>query len=111
MSHLPEDSAERKNIPITTGVLDYFPNALVEVAKVSKHGNDKHNPGEPLHWSRNKSNDHRDCVVRHIMQAGEIGADGIRHSAGAAWRALANLEEELIADGATPGRGTTWENE
>lgn len=104
---MPEDSAARKEVPVVSGFLDYFPNAVVEVAKVSKFGNDKHNPGQPLHWSRHKSNDHRDCVVRHIMQAGEIGPDGIRHSAEAAWRAMANLEEELIAAGATPGRGTT----
>lgn len=107
MSFLPEDSAERKAIPITSGVLDYFPNAIAAVAVVSKFGNTKHNPGEPLHWSRGKSNDHADCVARHLMGRGTVGKDGIRHSAELAWRALALLEEELIADGAEPGRGTT----
>ena len=32
---LPADSAERKCIPITSGVLDYFPLAIAEVAKAS----------------------------------------------------------------------------
>jgi len=57
---LPEDSAERKGIPLVTGLLDYFPAALAEVAKVSVAGNEKPNPGQPLHWSRDKSNDHAD---------------------------------------------------
>lgn len=108
---LPEDSQARKEIPITTGVLDYFPNALAAVAEVSKKGNDKHNPGEPLHWSREKSNDHADCITRHLMDRGKIGKDGIRHSAEGAWRYLALLEEELIAEGAEPGRGTSHSGE
>ena len=33
---LPTDKDARKDIPITTGVIDYFSAALVEVAKVSK---------------------------------------------------------------------------
>lgn len=105
---LPTDDAERKGLPITTGVLDYFPNALAEVAKVSKAGNDKHNPGQPLHWSRHKSTDQADALCRHLMERGGIDeGTGVRHSAQLAWRALALLEEELIAEGATPGRGTS----
>lgn len=46
---------ERKALPIVTGVLDYFPNALLEVAKCSKAGNDQHNPGQPLHWDKTKA--------------------------------------------------------
>lgn len=104
----PVESQARKDVPLVSGVLDYFPNALQEVAKVSKQGNDKHNPGQPLHWSRHKSGDHRDCIGRHLLDTGKIDADtGVRHSAELAWRALANLEEELIAEGAIPGRGTS----
>ena len=40
---LPTDAKERKNLPIASGVLDYFPKALAEVARVSKVGNDQHN--------------------------------------------------------------------
>lgn len=64
---LPEDSGERKDIPMDSGCLEYFPAALAGVAKHSKLGNDKHNPGQPLHHSRGKSSDHGDCVVRHKM--------------------------------------------
>lgn len=92
---LPEDAAERKSAPMCEGVLDYFPNALAEVAKVSKFGNDKHNPGQPLHHSRGKSLDHADCILRHLVDRGKLDSNGIRHSACVAWRALALLQEEL----------------
>ena len=92
---LPTESKERKEYPITTGVLDYFPNAIAEVARVSKQGNDQHNPGQPLHWSREKSADHADCIARHLVERGKLDVDGMRHSAKLAWRALANLQEEL----------------
>lgn len=93
--NLPSDPKERKRIPIVTGVLDYFPRAIAEVAKISLLGNDQHNPGQPLHWSRDKSTDHADCIGRHLIDRGTIDSDGGRHSAKLAWRALANLEIEL----------------
>ena len=92
---LPTDAKERKNFPVATGVLDYFPDAIVAVAQVSKIGNDQHNPGEPLHWSREKSSDQADCLVRHLIERGTLDSDGIRHSAKLAWRALALLQLEL----------------
>jgi hypothetical protein len=92
---LTADATERKGIPITTGVLDYFPLAVAEVAKVSKAGNDQHNPGQPLHWARGKSIDHHDCIARHLIDRGTIDTDGQRHSAKLAWRALAALQVEL----------------
>jgi len=95
---LPTDPAQRKNTPITTGVLDYFPLALAEVARVSKAGNDQHNPGQPLHWSKGKSTDHADCIARHLVDRGTWDTSDNppqRHSAKLAWRALANLQIEL----------------
>lgn len=92
---LPTDAKERKNVPIATGVLDYFPLALVEIAKLSKIGNDQHNPGQPLHWDKTKSTDHADCILRHLIDRGTLDTDGARHSTKVAWRALANLEIEL----------------
>lgn len=92
---LPTDPQERKGIPITTGVLDYFPRAIAEVAKCSKAGNDQHNPGQPLHWAKGKSTDHADCIPRHLIDRGTFDTDGIRHSAKLAWRALALLQIEL----------------
>lgn len=92
---LSTDAAERKATPITTGVLDYFPLALAEVAKCSKAGNDQHNPGKPLHWAKEKSTDHADCIARHLIDRGSRDTDGVRHSAKLAWRALALLQIEL----------------
>jgi hypothetical protein len=92
---LTADPVERKGIPIATGVLDYFPLAIAEVARVSKAGNDQHNPGQPLHWDRTKSLDHADCIGRHLVDRGSFDSDGMRHSAKLAWRALAALQTEL----------------
>src|SRR4029077_19277946 len=103
---LPTGSKERKALPIASGVLDYFPAALAAVADVSRAGNDKHNPGQPLHWSRGKSMDHADCIARHLLERGTVDAeDGLPHSAKLAWRALALLQEELEAAGAPLARG------
>jgi hypothetical protein len=94
---LPTDKAARKAIPIATGCLDYFPDAIAAVADLSRVGNDQHNPGQPLHWSRGKSDDHPDCLVRHLLERGTIDTDGVRHSAKVAWRALAILQLEIEA--------------
>lgn len=101
---LPEDPAARKDVPMARGVLDYFPNALAAVAAVSKKGNDQHNPGQEMHWAREKSTDHADCILRHLVDRGTVDTDGAAHSAKVAWRALALLESELIEAGAKPGR-------
>lgn len=69
---LGTDREERKNTPITSGVLKYAPAALAGVARVSKAGNDIHNPGEPLHHARGKANDHSDCIARHLMDVNDI---------------------------------------
>ncbi|WQZ00690.1 hypothetical protein NP1_35 [Xanthomonas phage NP1] len=103
--HLPTDSAERKGIPLAQGVLYYFPAALAEIAKLSKAGNEKHSPGQPLHHARGKSTDHADCIIRHLIDSGTIDPeDGMRHSAKVAWRALALLQEELEQAGAPLAR-------
>jgi hypothetical protein len=96
---LPTDAKERKAVPIGTGVLDYFPDALAEVARVSLIGNEQHNPGQPLHWAKEKSTDHADCIIRHWIDRGKRDSDGTRHSAKLAWRALALLQIELESEG------------
>lgn len=106
---LPTVDAERKKIPLATGVLDYFPAALIEIAKVSYQGNEQHNPGQPVHWARGKSADHASTMQRHFMERGTIDSDGMRHSAKMAWRALALLQEELEAAGAPLARGARVE--
>lgn len=86
---------KRKERPVFTGVLRYFPDAIMEIAKVSLQGNKQHHPDKPLHWDRNKSNDDFDALARHLIDAGTIDDDGIRHTAKVAWRALACLQKEL----------------
>lgn len=71
---LTTDSAQRKDIPIRSGALDYFPAAIAGVAVHSVTGNKKHNPGEELHHARGKSMDHADCVERHLTDIGDIKA-------------------------------------
>jgi hypothetical protein len=106
---MPEGSGARKDVPLCTGVFDYFPAALAEVAKLSKYGNDKHNPGEPLHWARGKSMDHADCIARHLVDRGQRDPDtGLSHTVALVWRALALLQEELEARGAPVSRGSRF---
>ena len=106
---LPGDATSRKECPLVTGVLDYFPLALAEVARISQAGNDQHNPGQPLHWAREKSADHADCVGRHLIERGMIDKDGQRHTAKMAWRALALLQQELeLEAGFTPVPEEEW---
>jgi len=100
-SHVPSQADERKALPLFSGVLAYFPDALLAVADVSKKGNDQHNPGEPLHWAKEKSADEADALVRHLLDHGTLDSDGVRHSAKVAWRALALLQREIDKERAT----------
>lgn len=103
---LPSDAKERKATPIYSGVVKYFPLALAAVARVSKAGNDQHNPGQPVHWAREKSTDHEDCIMRHLVDVAAgvtLDTDGELHLAKVAWRALAALQ---IAEEKRLGAGT-----
>ena len=91
----PNDASGRKSRPVASGVLDYFPDALVAVAHVSWVGNEQHNPGQPLHWDRSKSTDEADAMLRHFLQRGTMDTDGVKHSAKMVWRALALLQKEI----------------
>ena len=91
---LADDAQARKETPIFAGVLNYFPLAIAAVARVSKRGNDQHNPGEPLHWARGKSMDHPDCIARHLIDVETLSPEGeYRHAEALAWRALAMLQQ------------------
>lgn len=92
---LPTDYASRKALPIFDGVLMYFPDAIAAVAAVSVAGNSQHNPGEKLHWAREKSTDQLNTAQRHMMDHGMGNVrdtDGTYHIAKAAWRLLAELQ-------------------
>jgi hypothetical protein len=71
---LTTNSAARKDIPMFSGLKAYFGAALAGVARHSKRGNDKHNPGEPLHHARGKSTDHEDCIERHLLDIADMEA-------------------------------------
>jgi hypothetical protein len=103
---LPTDSNERKEYPLYRGCVRYFPAALAGVARISKAGNDKHNPGEELHHARGKSTDHGDCIIRHLMDVTDLLAahersqatlvseqDILNEASQLVWRALAFSQE------------------
>lgn len=92
------EAQHRKQRPVFSGVLKYFPLALQEVAYCSWVGNEQHNPGKPLHWDRSKSADELDAMTRHMMDIDGVDTDGCRHAAKVAWRALAYLQKLLEAE-------------
>ncbi len=87
----------RKERPLYSGVIAYFPDALMEVAYVSFKGNQQHNPGQPLHWAKEKSADHLDACARHMADHSKnpVDTDQALHLAKNAWRALAELQMYL----------------
>lgn len=102
---LPTDSNARKEYPLFRGVLRYFPAALAGAARISKMGNDKHNPGEELHHARGKSQDHGDCIIRHLIDTADLISaldksignvtkqDVLNEASQLVWRALAFSQE------------------
>jgi hypothetical protein len=94
---LPSNSKARKVIPIFSGVLKYFPDAIAAVAHTSYVGNEQHHPDTELHWDRSKSKDEYDACARHLVDRAEheFDYDGQRHMAKVAWRALAALQKEI----------------
>lgn len=82
----PTESKARLTYPVFSGLLNYFPNACAAVAHHSFLSNEQHNPGEPMHWSKDKSIGTGDQIVRHLME-GDYEA--------CAWRALELLERKI----------------
>lgn len=102
-ARLPVEPQARKAVPIATGCIDYFPDALAAIAELSRIGSEQHNPGKPLHWDRSKSTDEADCLMRHFVERGSLDSDGVRHSVKVAWRALALLQKEIESERRTVG--------
>ena len=92
---MKDKHTQRKQMPVYTGVVKYFPNALKYVSKVSLAGNDQHHPNKELHWDKSKSTDNLDSLMRHLTEADKIDDDGLLHLGKVAWRALAALEDYL----------------
>lgn len=89
-------SAERKEVAVSRGLYTYFPDALALIARHSFRANEKHNPGEPVHWAREKSTDHEDCIARHSLAVAvdqnSLDEEGAFHIVCRAWRSLAALQ-------------------
>jgi hypothetical protein len=84
--------AERKECAMSRGNFAYFPDAMAALARHSVRANEKHNPGEPAHWSRGKSADHEDCILRHsaaIAVNPDAMEDGAYEMISRLWRAAA----------------------
>jgi hypothetical protein len=96
---MTEEAQKRKNAPIHSGLLMYFPDACWAVAECSYIANEQHNPGEPMHWNREKSGDELDALIRHAFQAEVMDNDNILHATKVAWRGMANLQKVLEARG------------
>lgn len=96
MAIFPADAAGRKEYPMFTGLLAYFPDALAAVAHVSYVGNKQHNGADaPLRWAREKSTDQTDTAIRHQMDHVLVDtkdADGCYHLAKSIWRQCAELQ-------------------
>lgn len=107
---LSTDAEERKNTPLFAGCLNYFPLALAALARHSARGNAKHNPGEPLNWARGKSDDHVECIARHLIDIETYNETLGEYEDAVAllWRAAAKvqlLEEKRLNKG--PSRGSS----
>lgn len=99
---LPNDAQGRLEYPMADGLLDYFPNALAEVARLSYLATQQHHPDQPMHWDRSKSTDHRNKIMRHLVDTHTVDDKGIDHWAMVCWRALAGYQEYLEAKHGLP---------
>jgi hypothetical protein len=92
--------------PVFNGLINYFPRALSEVAKVSAYGAKKHSfdladlgfldPRYPIEGMT-------DAMARHIVALATEGEVNIKdgdvyHRAQVAWNALASLEKILLKE-------------
>lgn len=98
---LPRDAEARKAIPVYSGFIKYFPDAIAAVAQLSALANEQHNPGQPIHWAKEKSTDELDAMMRHLLDSQVEARDeeGVLHMVKVAWRAMANLQR--MADAGT----------
>lgn len=100
---IPDDD-KRDNYPLFDVLFGYFPAAMCELARWSKVGNEQHNPGEDLHWSREKSTDHRNKIMRHLMDYDQRESNGFYEAVPMLWRCAALVQELLEKDGWPEGR-------
>jgi hypothetical protein len=88
---------DHSKIKVWEGAINYFPHALMEVARVSQGGAEKHGVtmADPS-WPDEPVEHHTNALTRHLvsLSEGEINEEdgGVYHRAQLAWRALASLE-------------------
>lgn len=95
---LPTTDKDRKAIPLYTFMFGYFVKAWLAVCNVAVVGNNQHNPGEQLHWAREKSTDQMNTAWRHQFDYGmgiKKDTDGQWHLAKAIWRLSAQLQLDI----------------
>jgi hypothetical protein len=94
----PGSKLDSGKAPIAKGVLQYFPNALIEIAKVSLKGAEKYSWKG---WEKvdDGFNRYSDALARHLLAEsteglydnGPGGTD-LLHASQVAWNSLARLE-------------------
>jgi hypothetical protein len=98
---LPTDDKARKRLQCWTYLTEYFPDAFLAEVEVAVAGNEQHNPGEKLHWAREKSIDQMNTAFRHQLDYAcgvKKDTDGQWHLAKAIWRLKAQLQLDIEAE-------------
>lgn len=85
---------DRKQYPVFTGLLKYFPDACAAVARCSLIASKQHGL-DTVRWDRSKSVGEGDELLRHLMQGGTLDSDGIPHDVKAAWRSLELVQRRI----------------
>ena len=99
-------SKERKQMPVARGALDYFPDALMVMAMLSKRADLKHSPDADPNdldrpkWVHDKSADHADCMMRHQADKTDFDPEmGLMYMVHVFWRAGAQLQTYIRENG------------
>jgi hypothetical protein len=100
---IPDDD-NREDYPLYDVLFGYFPAAMLMLAKWAKVGNDQHNAGEPLHWARDKSTDHTNKILRHLVDYDQKESNGFYEAVPLLWRAAALVQELYEKEGWPEGR-------
>ena len=109
--HLPDDSSIRSEYPLWDGLMAYFPAALLEVSRWSKVGGAKYN-NDKLRWVREESTDHKNKIMRHLLDAEQKDEHGFYEAVALAWRSLALLQTILEdKEGRPTGENAKYEEE
>jgi hypothetical protein len=94
---LPTDSTARKSFGLARYADDYFPAAFAGIARHSFVAGAKHTGGEPMH-KRWLSNDHRDCIRRHLLDLADMEAALKRLHPGAPTQCREKLVRDILAE-------------